>query len=105
MKSWRKSYALSENTEWNRAISIMSLEVIFAWTKYRRQYSPLSFHIWKSGPPRGAPLRIFPPGIRCGWDGWKDHFPQRTPLAPWPERSLPLILTCHLRTDAGRVAA
>src|SRR6266508_1272986 len=58
-RNWPKSCAVSENTEWNRAISIMSLEAIFASTKYRRQYSRLSFHIWKNGQPHGAPLRIF----------------------------------------------
>src|SRR4030095_665730 len=59
MRSWRKSYAPSENTGWNRAISITSSVAIFASTKYKRQFSLLSFRIWKIGQTRGARLRIF----------------------------------------------
>src|SRR5436190_22372203 len=69
MTSWRKSYALSENTGWSRATFTISLEAIFAWTKCRLQYSRLSFHIWKHGRPRAAPLRIsMGPNSRArGW--------------------------------------
>src|SRR5437899_1052569 len=58
MRSWRKSCARSENMEWSRATFTISLGAISAWTKCRLQYSRLSFHIWKHGRPRAAPLRI-----------------------------------------------
>src|SRR6266480_2019576 len=59
MKSWRQTCVPSENTECIPAIFIMLWEAIFDWTKYKRQYSRLSFRTWKNEPPRGAPLRIF----------------------------------------------